>query len=88
MTHKKLDESWFEFMDRAKSNGVSPTMQESMDKEIKRTDLKDLIALAKDTLNALDKFAAPPHYFVQPGLGIVKKHIEIIKKFNLMEAEE
>ena len=51
-------------------------------------DLNALVALAKDTLSALDKFSAPPHYFIQPGLSIVKKHIDVIKKFQLMEDEK
>ena len=27
------DETWFEFMDRAKENGISPTRQEEIDRE-------------------------------------------------------
>ena len=30
---EEVDESWSEFMDRAKNNGVSPTTQEEIDKE-------------------------------------------------------
>lgn len=30
-----MRETWFEFMDRAKRNGMSPTMQESCDKDYK-----------------------------------------------------
>jgi len=31
----KKNETWFEFMDRAKKNGVSPTTQEEIDKKEK-----------------------------------------------------
>lgn len=48
-------------------------------------DLDALVSLAKDCLAALDKFSQPPHFFIQPGLGIVKKHMDIINKLNLME---
>jgi hypothetical protein len=29
----KENETWFDFMDRAKKNGNSPTMQEALDRE-------------------------------------------------------
>ena len=48
-------------------------------------DLAELVALAKDTLKVLNKFSALPHYFVQPRLRIVKKHLKTIQKFKLME---
>lgn len=31
----KDNETWFEFMDRARENGVSPTTQENIDREEK-----------------------------------------------------
>jgi len=33
MITKPENESWFEFMDRAKKNGLSPTLQEKFDRE-------------------------------------------------------
>jgi hypothetical protein len=33
MEHKPDKETWFEFMGRAKHNGLSPTMQEEIDRE-------------------------------------------------------
>ncbi len=33
MELKTEDETWFEFMDRAKRNGVSPTTQEQLDRD-------------------------------------------------------
>lgn len=33
MEHKPENETWFEFMDRAKRNGLSPTKQEEIDRQ-------------------------------------------------------
>jgi len=34
---KPINETWFEFMNRAKENGISPTVQETLDKEMKKS---------------------------------------------------
>lgn len=37
----KENETWFEFMDRSKKNGNSPTMQEALDREEESKDEPD-----------------------------------------------
>lgn len=37
----KATETWYEFMDRAKKNGVSPTIQEAIDREKESKDGSD-----------------------------------------------
>ncbi len=45
-------ENWFEFMDRAKKNGLSPTMQESVDRQILS---EGVVYLPKDTIEYYGK---------------------------------
>lgn len=47
-------------------------------------EIEELEKLCKELLKGADKCCAPPHYIVQPFVGIVIRHSKLINKFNLM----
>lgn len=47
-------------------------------------DFEELKTLCKELLDGANKCAEEPHFIVQPFFGIVKCHVEIIKKHELL----
>lgn len=54
------------------------------DKHTPTPDIEELKTLCKELLDGADKCGEKPYYIVQPFLGIVKRHMNLIRKYNLM----
>jgi len=56
----------------------------SKDTTLVEKELEEFKELTKALLCFADLASRAPHHIVQPGLGIIKKHVHLIKKYNLL----
>lgn len=51
------------------------------------TEKAELIVLSKKLLAAINMLSSEPFYIVQPGLSIIKDHVDIINRLKLFDDE-